>query len=86
MMLGSLADALWILCSILPAIDHKDAQEIPFYQTTAWVYFSTTLMSILTGLGEAVQWVAQGKYMSDCATTKTKGFFFGYFWAFYMAS
>ena len=24
--------------------------------------------------------------MSECATEDTKGFFFGYFWAFYMAS
>ena len=42
--------------------------------------------SVLGGLGEAIMWVAQGKYISDCATEKTKGFFFGYFWIFYMAS
>jgi MFS family permease len=42
--------------------------------------------SILGGLGEAIMWVAQGKYISDCATEKTKGFFFGYFWIFFMAS
>lgn len=38
------------------------------------------------GLGESVQWVAQGKYIADCATDATKGFFFGYFWAYFMAS
>jgi fucose permease len=31
-------------------------------------------------------WVAQGKYVSDSATEKSKGFYFGYFWAYYMAS
>ena len=31
-------------------------------------------------------WVAQGKYISDCATEKSKGFYNGYFWAFYMCS
>jgi hypothetical protein len=30
--------------------------------------------------------VGQGKYVSDCATEETKGFFFSYFWAFYMSS
>ena len=34
----------------------------------------------MNGLGQGLQWVAQGKYISDCAATETKGFFFGYFW------
>jgi hypothetical protein len=42
--------------------------------------------SILAGFGQAVLWVAQGEYMSSCATEETKGFFFGYFWVWYMAS
>ena len=31
-------------------------------------------------------WVAQGKYVGECANDEFKGFFFGYFWAFFMAS
>ena len=41
---------------------------------------------MLDGFGDAVQWVAQGKYISDCATEKTKGFYFSYFWTYYMSS
>ena len=42
--------------------------------------------SILAGFGQAIIWVAQGEYMSNCATETTKGFYFGYFWAWYMSS
>ena len=30
--------------------------------------------------------VAQGKYISECADESNKGFFFGYFWAWFMLS
>jgi hypothetical protein len=44
------------------------------------------LGSILAGFGQAIIWVAQGEYISNCTTETTKGFYFGYFWAWYMAS
>lgn len=40
----------------------------------------------VNGFGAGVLWVAQGKYVGECANDKNKGFFFGYFWAFFMAS
>lgn len=30
-------------------------------------------------------WIAYGEYMSACATERTQGFYFGYFWCVYMA-
>jgi MFS family permease len=42
--------------------------------------------SALSGFGQAIVWVAEGEYMSLCATESTKGFYFGYFWSWYMAS
>lgn len=98
MVMGSVFDTLWILASVLPAIrdlyENKDLDDgyTPenrphiFFYSNGFIYFLTTITSILGGLGEAVQWVAQGKYISDCAGETTRGFFFGYFWAFYMAS
>ena len=44
------------------------------------------LGSVLAGFGQAIIWVAQGEYMTYCATPNTKGFYFGYFWAIYMSS
>ena len=40
----------------------------------------------VNGFGAGVLWVAQGKFVGECATDTNKGFFFGYFWAFFMSS
>lgn len=97
MVIGSACDALWIVASIVPALKalyENESDEDGYRKGTmpAWllsdtmIYSVTTITSILGGLGEAVQWVAQGKYIADCAGESTRGFFFGFFWAFYMAS
>ena len=44
------------------------------------------MISIISGLGQAIVWVASGEYMSLCANKNTKGFYYGYFWVFYMSS
>lgn len=41
---------------------------------------------MIVGFGMGVLWVAQGEYVSLCATEETKGFYFAHFWAFYMSS
>ena len=43
-------------------------------------------MSAICGIGNSLVWPAQGKYIADCANEKTKGIYYGYFWAFYMSS
>jgi MFS family permease len=40
----------------------------------------------VSGFLGSLLWVAEGKYISECATEETKGFYFSYFWAFYMQS
>jgi hypothetical protein len=42
--------------------------------------------SVLSGLGQALVWVGSGEYMALCATEKSKGFYFGFFWVLYMCS
>jgi hypothetical protein len=44
------------------------------------------ILSAVSGFLGSLLWVAEGKYISDCATEETKGFYFSYFWAFYMQS
>jgi len=41
---------------------------------------------VITGLGQSMIWVAQGEYISLCATDDTRGFYFGLFWSIYMSS
>lgn len=57
-----------------------------FIYSDWFIYVSTTFASVFSGLAESLQWVAIGKYISDCATLKTKGFYFGLFWSIYMTS
>ena len=40
----------------------------------------------LNGWGASILWVAQGKYMSECATDFNKGMFNSVFWIFNMGS
>ena len=44
------------------------------------------ITALINGAGAALIWVANGSYISDCATPKTKGFFYGFFWVVYMMS
>lgn len=86
LMLGSVCDTLWILCSLPPALKDENPGSDSFFYTDGFIYFISLFASVLDGFGDAVQWVAQGKYISDCATEKTKGFYFSYFWTYYMSS
>lgn len=40
----------------------------------------------LNGFGASILWVAQGRYVSECATEQNMGKFNAYFWAIYMGS
>ena len=39
--------------------------------------------SMVSGLGQALLWIAQGEYIGLCATKSTQGFYFGYFWGMF---
>ena len=54
---------------------------------------SKTLISVviliaaaINGFGASILWVAQGKYISMCASNENKGSYNGIFWAFFMSS
>ena len=40
----------------------------------------------INGFGAGILWVAQGKFISECACDENKGFFNSFFWCFFMAS
>lgn len=40
----------------------------------------------MTGAGQGIIWVAQGEYVSLCATEDTKGFYYAMYWGLYMMS
>lgn len=89
MLAGSFCDSLWILAQLAPSLKSqwKGADsDLPWYFSNGFIYTTNLVGSVTSGLGSSLLWVAQGKFISDCANEKSKGFFFGYFWAIYMAS
>lgn len=83
---GSLLTFPFIVFLILPALKSNDVSSTSFFLDKPFVYFVCILTSILNGFGEGLSQPASGTYISDCATEKTKGFYFALFWAFYMGS
>jgi MFS family permease len=83
---GSVCDLLWMTFQIFPAYKMEYPDSTSFFLSDGFIIFINLFGSILDGFGDAVAWVAQGKYISDCATNRTKGFYFAYFWTYYMFS
>ena len=44
------------------------------------------MSAALNGFGASIIWVAQGRYVSECATDLNMGLFNAIFWAIYMGS
>ena len=86
MIVGCVFDFLWIFAQLIPALKETHP-EIEIYNFS-YTFIVTTnfLAATFSGLAAGLLWVAGGRYIADCATDTTSGFYFGYFWAWYMAS
>jgi len=84
--LSGVCYSFWILCFLPAALypEHKDSSSIIFNRR--FIEVLSLFSSAVNGFGAGLLWVAQGKYVAECANDNNKGFFFGYFWAFLMAS
>jgi MFS family permease len=83
---GGLCYSFWVLCFI-PAAFYPDHKLDPgFFFSKNFIYALSFFSSAVNGFGAGILWVAQGKFVGECANDDNKGFFFGYFWAFFMAS
>ena len=83
---GSVLSLPFIGCLIFPTLAYYNKDSSNFFYGPFFVYLITILTSFLNGFGEGISQPASGKFISDCATEKSKGFFFAFFWAFYMGS
>ena len=65
----------------------KDHPESEWLQDSySLCVFSVILGSVIGGVGCAISWVAQGKYVSECANEQNAGFFNSVFWTFMAAT
>lgn len=89
--IGFVCLSMMVFCQILTAWraqkNQKDNQDgSSFLTSKAFVIPTLFICHIISGFGQAIIWIAQGEYISECGTEETHGFFFALFWAFYMAS
>lgn len=83
---GAVASIPFIVSMLIPAFKKYYPTSNAWYLSSGFTYPVILFVSIVNGLGQGAAESAQGKYIADCATESTKGFFFSYFWAFYMGS
>jgi hypothetical protein len=89
MAIGGLCYFLRIVCFLLPAAYHSyphDSSPLPFYLNQGFIAAAIILTAMLNGFGGGILWVAQGEYVTSCATEETKGFYFSYFFIIFMIS
>jgi MFS family permease len=83
---GSVLCMAFVVSLIIPAIKSEDLTNENFFLSKAFVYPLMLFASIATGVGEGIAHPAASKYITDCTTEDTKGFYFAFFWSFYMGS
>jgi MFS family permease len=83
---GSVLCMTFVVSLIIPAIKSEDLANENFFLSKAFVYPLMLIASIATGVGEGIAHPAASKYITDCTTEDTKGFYFAFFWSFYMGS
>ncbi|CDW90286.1 major facilitator superfamily protein [Stylonychia lemnae] len=54
--------------------------------SAGFIYTTQISIQIIQGICLGLKWVAGNKYISQCATEETKGFYFGLFWGIFMIS
>lgn len=85
LVVGSLCYALYVATFILAAFRNENPDSTSWIlnkQLIAWLILIT---AAINGFGAGILWVAEGKYISDCANDSNKGYFNGFFFMFYMS-
>lgn len=83
---GSALCLVFVVSLMFPAIRSENPTSGNFFISDKFVYPLMIFTSIATGVGEGLAQPGAGKYISDCTTEETKGFYFAFFWSFYMGS
>ena len=76
----------FILSLIFPAVASENPKSTSFFYSQGFIWTITILTTFVNGFGQGIAQPASGTFISDCATERSKGFFFAFFWAFYMGS
>lgn len=69
---------LWIIANILPNIYAKHLESSLFILNQGLIRFLLIAAAALCGFGFSLLWTVTGNYLAECASDRTKGFYFGY--------
>ena len=76
----------FILSLIFPTLSKENPNSDSFIYSSGFIWIVTIVTTFVNGFGQGIAQPASGTFISDCATERSKGFFFAFFWAFYMGS
>jgi hypothetical protein len=83
---SSLLSIPFILSLIFPTLSKENPESTSFFYSPGFIWVITLFTTFVNGFGQGIAQPASGTFISDCATERSKGFFFAFFWAFYMGS
>ena len=83
---GGFGHFCFVFAQIFPAIKYDHPDNDSFITSNGFITGLLIICALINGAGAALIWVSNGNYISECATPKTKGFFYGFFWIVYMMS
>ena len=86
LVLGGFGYVSLIFAMIFPAVKYDRPDSDSFVTDEGFIVGILVLCAVLNGFGASLVFVANGSYIAACATPKTKGFFFGFFWMTFMSS
>jgi MFS family permease len=64
---GALCYFFWVFCFLCPAFYADNKNSSLFLLNKGFIYFIVLFSSAVNGFGAGILWVAQGKYIADCA-------------------
>lgn len=77
---------LYVATFILPAYRSQNPQSTSWILNKTFIQVLIMFSAGLNGFGGAILWVAEGEYVSQCATETNKGLFNSVFWAVFSIS
>jgi MFS family permease len=86
LVISSFLDFCLILVFILPAYKSDHPSYDSWIVSNAFIKTLLIVTAISNGFSTAVIWLCVGNYISEAATPRSKGFYFGLFWIFYSLS
>jgi hypothetical protein len=82
---GSLTNSLYAATFILSSY-YGDNPDLHAWYLKTFLIVIVYVAAVLNGFGASIIWLAQGKYVAQCASDSNKGLFNGTFWAILMFS